>query len=70
MNMGASITTPHGPGMVVDVTHYNRLHGGMKRYGVELLNNPFSYSPVYYFEDEVGHGRAAAERETATTHSG
>lgn len=69
MNMGANVTTPHGPGTVVNVTHYNRLHGGMNRYGVELFNNPFSYSPVYYFEDEVRHG-CAAERGTATTQSG
>lgn len=51
----APIQTPDGRGTVVDIKHYNRIEGGMNRYGVILDSNPYSYSPVYYFADEVTH---------------
>lgn len=46
------VETEFGVGKVVDVEIYSRL-GNMKRYGIKLNENPFSYSPVYFFEDTV-----------------
>lgn len=53
MKIGDRISTPHGMGEIVLVERYSRIHGGMKRYGVVLDVNPFSYSPVCYFHDEL-----------------
>ena len=53
MKIGQEIETPNGKGTIVDVEYYHRLNGGINRYGVELESNPFSYSPVYYFQDEL-----------------
>lgn len=47
------VVTPYGIGEIVDIEHYNRLDGGTNRYGVKLENNPFSYSPVYFWPKEL-----------------
>lgn len=50
---GSLVNTPYGRGKVVMVEHYNRLNGGINRYGVELESNPFTFPVVCFFEDEV-----------------
>lgn len=60
MKIGDKIATPHGEGTIVDIEKYSRLKVG-KRYGVILQNNPFSYSPVYFFSNEVKSREPLAE---------
>lgn len=49
MKKGDKVITPHGDGVIVDVEKYNNL----KRYGIQLENNPFSFPVAYYFKEDV-----------------
>lgn len=49
MKIGDAVQTPQGPGKVVDIEHT----GWNIRYGVELENSPFNFSPAYYFGKEI-----------------
>jgi hypothetical protein len=55
MKAGDRISTPDGEGVIADCEVYSRLQNA-KRWGVTLDNNPFSYTPVYYWETEVTSG--------------
>jgi hypothetical protein len=55
MKTGDRISTPDGGGVIADCEVYSRLQNA-KRWGVTLDNNPFSYTPVYYWETEVTSG--------------
>lgn len=49
----ARIRTMYGDGTIVGREFYSRLHGGTHRFAVDLDNNPFSYSPVYFWPSEI-----------------
>lgn len=68
MNTGDSTNTPDGAGTIADIEYYNRLHGGMNRYGVEPAVNPYSYSPVYFYADEVNGARPAVNEQRFRQH--
>ena len=54
MKIGDTIETKNfGPGKIVKIEDYNRLNGGTKRYCLELVNNPFIFSPVCFWLDEL-----------------
>jgi hypothetical protein len=44
------VVTTQGPGTVVSIDNNE---GKSKRYGVELDDNPYYFSPVYYWPDEL-----------------
>lgn len=46
---GSIVLTEFGKGVIVDIEVYNRF----SRYGVKLDNNPFRFTPVYFFEYEI-----------------
>ena len=49
MRKGQKVETPHGLGAIQDIENCYRL----KRYGVKLENNPFSFPIAYYFKHEL-----------------
>lgn len=51
MKKGDIIITPHGPGEIQFIEEYSRIKD--KRYCLKLENNPFSFSPVCYFSEDV-----------------
>lgn len=54
MKINDTVKTPCGKGIIKRIEYYSRLRKGYnKRYGVELENNLFDFSPVYYFEKDL-----------------
>lgn len=56
MKINDRIITPNGIGIIKEIEEYSRLCKKLnKRYGVELENNPFNYSPAFYFKKDCKH---------------
>lgn len=55
IRINSRVVTPIGPGTVVKIDNND---GRVKRYGIELDTNPFNFTPVYYWENEVKQQRA------------
>ena len=53
MKIGDRVKTKDGEGIIVDVEHYNRLNGGINRWGIKLDVDRYSHPTVYYFENEI-----------------
>lgn len=59
LKVGSKVSTPDGPGVIVDFEDSGFFSGG-RRYGVKLENNPFSFAPApaYYWREELERGEA------------
>ncbi|MCI2811306.1 hypothetical protein [Eoetvoesiella caeni] len=56
MKIGDHCNTRYGAGEIVHIEHFSRINGGLNRYGLKLVNNPFKFEPVYFFPEELsGH---------------
>lgn len=49
MKTGDKVKTPDGEGVVVDTEEFYNI----KRYGIRLENNPFTFPVAYYFRKEI-----------------
>lgn len=49
MKIGDSVKTSEGMGIIIDKEISNHI----TRYGVKLDNNPFDFSPAYYYKTEL-----------------
>jgi len=49
IRIGSRVDTPHGPGNVCTKEQFRTT----LRWGVMLDNNPFSWTPAMYFENEI-----------------
>jgi hypothetical protein len=53
MKIGSAVETKDGKGKIVDIEFYNRLNGGINRYGVELDVKKYDYPVAYYWPGEI-----------------
>ena len=49
MKIGSEVTTPDGPGVIVDIESFRTC----TRYLVKLELNPFSFPVACYFDNEI-----------------
>lgn len=51
MKIKDRVLTPHGIGVIIKKEYYSL--SKFYRWGVELDENPFFYTPVYYYSSEL-----------------
>lgn len=53
VNLGDTVGTPHGPGTLVAIEYYSKLHDGENRYVVRL-NNPYhAKETLAYWSNDI-----------------